>query len=447
MNDPSTAESDYPYARPNAENDPAAAAYASMARRGRFRRWLSRLAIGIGVPLLLLLTGAGILTYRAARQAWAISFLEQRGCSITYRHQPPTNRDYLPASLRDLLTDAWWGDVTEVFFHSSGVWGGYFSYELDEHDLQAIFGTCGMFNRLESISVSSDYFACDQIARWPRLRQLTELYIKSAKIADSDFAVIGKMTELKTLALDGGTISADGLVLLGQLPKLEHLTLQNIRFRPSTVPASVGFSSLKSLVVSRSAGFNDDAIAVFGSLPNLEDINFNQTPIGDKGLAQLMRSGKIRSLIVSDGSLTDATFTLLSGYRAPGWLVLSGMPLTDAGLASLAGKSFPALILDRTAVTDEAFRTLNRIHGLEFVSLASSRVTGDGARWLRTDRVLDDLDVGGPNLTAAGIQAVAKARCRRLRLDKSNLGDSDLMLFANNDDLEYISSLGRRLVT
>jgi hypothetical protein len=113
-----------------------------------------------------------------------------------------------------------------------------------------------------------------------------------------------------------------------------------------------------------------------------------------------MRSGKIHSLIVRDGRLTDAAFELLTDYPPPGWLVLSGMPLTDAGLATLAGKNFPVLILDHTAVTDEAFRALNKINGVEFVSLSNSKVTGSGASWLRTDRILDDLDVGGPNLRA-----------------------------------------------
>src|SRR5436305_1807404 len=98
MNGLPPADADYPYApQPGDARDPAASAYAKMERRGRWLRWLIRAAIAVAIPLLSLFLGVGAITYRAARQAWAVSFLEGRGCSIAYWHQSPTNRDLLPS--------------------------------------------------------------------------------------------------------------------------------------------------------------------------------------------------------------------------------------------------------------------------------------------------------------------------------------------------------------
>jgi len=385
----------------------------------------------------------GVVAYRTVRQAWLVADLEQRGAYVGYWHEQPGNQDGLPEFLRQRVGDRWWSDVCHFSHNGDSYWGSGFSYhEFTEADIRDICTACGTFRKLQKFEIKSNLFSCDQISNWPHLQRLEELDVESVKLSDADLAIIGRMKGLKTLRIASARMTGDGLGHLARLPVLEELTLDRVHFSNSGSAISQGFASLKSLVVGSSPEFGDDAIACFGSPPQLEDVNFNRAPIGDRGLAQLLQSGKVRSLIINEGLMTDASFAQIANYKAPGWLVLSGMPLTDAGLKALAGKEFPTLILDHTALTDQAFGVLTNIKGLEYVSLSDTKISGVGAGDLNGDPKLKHLDLSGVTLTQKGTQALAQVQCSELDLSRTFIGDRELMVLAANDNLVELDVTG-----
>jgi hypothetical protein len=400
-----------------------------------FWLWTGRAAVVLSALLLVVAIAVGIVAYRAASQAWLIAELERSNSTVLYWDQPPQAERSLSGYLRDRLGDPWWGDVRAVSLGTEGYWESFFFRYLKEDDVMALCAACGRFSKLQKFEVKSNLFSCRHLSNWPSLQKLEELDVENANLSDADLAIIGRMTGLKRLKIGAASITSEGLGHLARLPNLESLTLERIQFTRSRQADPSGFSALQRLTIVQSSEFGDDAFASFGSPPNLEEVHFNQTRIGDQRLAQLIGNGKVRLLHIFEGELTDASLKVLASHTAPKSLVLSRMPLTNKGLHELAGKEFPDLGLDHTAITDEGFRALAEIKGLEHVNLAGTKVTGTGVSLLNSDTLLKHLDLSGAALTPAGIQALAKANISELVLSHTSIGDQELLLFANSDKL------------
>lgn len=397
---------------------------------------------------LLVLVGSigGIIVGRAAWRARSIASIERFGSYVSYEHNQPNQVDLLPEFLRERLGDRWFSEVAKVEHRGEDYFEPPFTFgKLTEEDVAEICRVSGTFSGLREFLIETDLFSCRHLENWPQLTSLEELSINCARISDADLAIIGRMKGLKRLSLTRARFTAAGLQELAGLPLLEDLTLDKVQLTAGGATPVQGFAALTDLVINQSPEFDDEVISLFGSPPQLATINFNQTPIGDRGLAQLIRSGKVKSLIISDGKLTDACTKIIADYPAPGWLVLSGMPLTDASLKAFAGKPFPTLILSHTQVTDEAFRTLNEIPNVDYVSFSKSKVTGIGVNYLKPEIKLDSLDVSGLALTAEGIRALTKARTKRLALYGAQFGDQELMLFVSNSQLERLEAAGTQV--
>lgn len=396
--------------------------------------------------LALVTVIGGTIVGRAAWRAGSIASIERFGTNVWYLHQQPSQTDRLPEALRDRLGDRWFSEVVEVNHRGEDYFEPPFTFgKLTEADVDEICKICGGFPKLRKFLIATDLFSCRQIENWPYLAQLETLDIESGKLNDTDLAIIGRMTGLKQLRLSGAQFTSGGFEHLARLPQLQNLTLDKVQIELSPPSSNQGFSALKDLVVNQSPEFNDDAIAIFGSPPQLDTVHFNRTPIGDRGLAQLLGSGKIKSLIVCEGNLTDASMKTLANYPPPSWLVLSRMPLTDAGVAALAGQPFSTLIMDHTLVTDEALRALNEIPNIDYVSFAHSNVTGIGTTYLKPGLTLKHLDVAGPALTPAGIRALANAPCQDLSFTGSTFGDQELMLFVPNNQSTRLGVAGTQV--
>lgn len=438
-------DADYPYSARNRAAQ-ATSATSTLDARWKIWTWIFRIVGSIAVLFTLIVLVCGIITGRAAWRARSIASIERFGTNVSYSHQQPNQTDRLPEALRERLGDRWFSEVVEVNHRGEDYFEPPFTFgKLTEDDVGEICKICGSFPKLRKFLIDTDLFSCRQIENWPRLAQLETLDLESVRLNDTDLAIIGRMTGLKQLRLSGAEFTSAGFEYLARLPRLEYLTIDKVRFEisPSSLPQ--GFSALKDLVVNQSPEFNDDAIAVFGSPPQLDTVHFNRTPIGDRGLSSLLRGGKIKTLTISEGAITDTSMKALASYPPPSWLVLSGMPLTDAGVAALAGQPFSTLIMDHTLVTDEAFRALNKMPNIDYVPFADSKVTGIGISYLQPSLTLKHLDISGPALTPAGIRALAKAACNDLSFTGATFGDQELMLFVPNNQLTSLQVAGTQV--
>lgn len=433
-------DADYPYsprpAPPTAEVPPG----RSLAKTMRaLWWWVWRSCAAIGVALLLAAIAGGIAAIPAARRGWLVTSLERHGTQVSFWPKKPHADAWYPEIVSEQLGDWWWSDLKRVSVRGGGYFESIFHYvEFTENDLRLVCDACGRFRKLQEFEISHNSFSCSQIANWPQLETLEVLNVESTQLTDADLSIIGRMIGLKRLRLGSAKLTTDGIAHLARLPGLENLTLEHVQIDVTDDEHQPGFAALQSLVIGQSPDVADAAIACFGSPPNLKEVNFNRTPIGDAGLAQLLQNGKVNSLIISEGAVTDAGLTTVANYTAPLWFVFSHMPLTDQGLRALSGKEFPTVILSHSAITDEGFRTLAEIKGLEYVSLSDTKVTGAGVRYLNNQTPLKHLDLAGAALTHEGIEALAKANCSELELARTMVGDGELLLFADNDNLTQL---------
>src|SRR5262245_34735968 len=431
MTTPLPDEQDYPY-QPHSKAARAAKEHLRRSPSVTFWPWIKRILLVVATAAVFLLIAIVIVLVRGFSQAQIIAELQEHDAHVIYRREPSWLNGWLPDFIRE--NERWWAEVEDVTL--LGAWS-----EIAPDDVRLVCEKCGTFKSIRSFTVAANSFSCSQISDWPSLKTLERLDVTCPRLSTADFAVIGRMTALKGLRLESVTITCEALQELATLPNLEYLTLEKAKSAGECNHSAANFRALKSLVVSESPDFGDEAFKSFGVLPQIEHLVFNRVPIGDEGLAHMLKNIQPRELgqlIIRSAKITDAATALLAKYRAPRSLVLTDMPLTDAALSSLSGKAFPSLALDHTEMTDEAFRALNEIVGLEYVSFDRTNVTGTGAAHLKNDKPFGHLAVGGPVFSSDGLAALAKSPCTKLTITSDEFGDAQLMLFVNNDILQEL---------
>jgi hypothetical protein len=397
--------------------------------------WIWRLAILAVALLLITAVAVGIEAYRSIERGWIAHDLEQHtGCSVTFSHEYPYHHDMLPEFLRERVGEAFWADVRE-FSHFD--WSSDRS-GLTSEEVTAIVNGCRHFPRLRSFSIASNHFSCDQIGDWPSVKRIEELRICSTKLSDSDMAVIAKMSRLKSLKLDSARISAKGIAQLATLPRLESLGLYSFKFISSTNKPGNGFVALNELETESSPTIGDDVIDSIGSLPRLERAILLGTNVGDRGSARLVQGGRVATLVLKDARVTNEGLERVAACRALSFLNLQGTAITDEGLRALSGKTLQGLVLDGTVITDDGLCTITTIQGLEYLSLSDTRITGVGISCFDQGEPLPYITLDGAPLTREGLETLAKSRCTRLSVARTFIGDGELLLFVENDDLNEL---------
>ncbi len=110
------------------------------------------------------------------------------------------------------------------------------------------------------------------------------------------------------------------------------------------------------------------------------------TPVTDAGLKALEGMTNVRWLMLRKTKITDEGMRSLKGMKLQE-LDLSDTPITDKGLEILGSMDFPqlkSLTLEGTDISDKGLSHLENLHSLEFIGLAKTKVTKNGARHLKS---------------------------------------------------------------
>lgn len=179
---------------------------------------------------------------------------------------------------------------------------------------------------------------------------------------DRLIAQLGELPRLRTLDLKGAEVSDEGMRKVGELPQLELLWLKG---------RDLSSESLTQL-----------------HLPRLSRIYLNNMAFGDRDLPVLAR------------------------YPGLEWICLSGCPVSDAGVASIAGefRQLRHLCLNATRVNGDVIRQLAGFPVLAELQLAGTRVDDDDI-----DSIASIVSLQSVVLKQSGVTDSGLSRLRELR--------------------------------
>lgn len=152
---------------------------------------------------------------------------------------------------------------------------------------------------------------------------------------DADFAKIGDLSHLHTCNLSGSKVTDAQMAVLGTLPGL--LVLQVDNSPGVTSEGLVHVAKLRSLerLFANDTSIDDAGLAHLNGLPNLNTVNLSHTKITDAGLKHLVGAPKLEVLRICGNEVTDAGVESLKAIPTLRLLNVGGTKITKAGIQAL----------------------------------------------------------------------------------------------------------------
>ena len=175
-----------------------------------------------------------------------------------------------------------------------------------------------------------------------RRGEATEIIVADESIGDEELALLGDLPGLKHLAVENFQGTTVGLETIARLPNLERLQVRGGDLGDEAMAVIGGCAKLKNLNLP-AGRFSDAGLAALKSLPQLELLRFHTPNVTDDGLAHVAEIKSLR------------------------FLHLIGVPVTDQGLAHLESMTqLESFYIDDAPVTDEGLerllKALSRLH-------------------------------------------------------------------------------------
>ena len=244
----------------------------------------------------------------------------------------------------------------------------------------------------------------------PDLPQLRGLQINNAP--DEELKHLKGLNELRTLMLDHGQFTGDGLKCLGELPRLIKLDLFCCeQFCDSGMKNLEQSRQLRNLWIHGSP-ITDTGLKHLSGLAHLEELDLGNTAITGSGLENLQMLPKLHVLRICKsgiepwiGKLADAAMPPIGKLVHLEELDLTWNDITDTGLASLGKLSrLKSLTLaSNQRITDSGLKHIVQLAGLRTLDLQGTATTNDGLQQLlRLDKI-ESLSLGFTRVTGEGL--------------------------------------------
>lgn len=269
--------------------------------------------------------------------------------------------------------------------------------ELNEEEFKNLAG----LQRLESLSFFNTQVKGTRLAELADCSQLMHFSMGQSRFSDEGMQAVGKLTNLRTLFLNGVTgITDQGFVGLGNLTRL-----QNLHVRCEGISGS-GFSGLPDL-------------------PQL--VNFESNGLTDEGVRNVGRWTGLTTLTLFDSPFTDAGLEALAGCRNLRTVNFNKSRVTGTGFAALKDcDQLISLTLDRCPVTAEGLQGVGKLSSLRLLMLSDSGVKDEMLVGLKPLQMLHTLYISRSPITVQAIDSVAAlSALRNVHIEGTKLSPAD----------------------
>jgi hypothetical protein len=222
----------------------------------------------------------------------------------------------------------------------------------------------------------------------------------------------GRVKKVPVFAVDlaGTRVTVDDLKYLLALDRLHTLDLSmNPQITDAGLDRVGKLTGLRGLYLGWTS-ITDSGLEHIAGLKQLRHLILRDTTkIKGDGLKHLRGLAQLDRLDLYNARITDAALEHIRAIPKLGQLVLSETDITDAGLASLRGKSFYSLDLAGTSISDEG---LSHLTGSKIVKLniSGTLITDDGLSLLEGMAGLQELKVVNTRVTHEGLERLKEAR-------------------------------------
>lgn len=259
----------------------------------------------------------------------------------------------------------------------------------DEH-----LATVGKADCVSQLTLGLFPFSDAGMQHLTQCRRLKELSLHNSSLAHLNGQFLRKIESLERFSTTSPTASDDFLSGLAGHPRLKYVSLWSATVTGTVFAKFTGMPQFVELELDRCALTSAGLQAIVTSLPQLQHLAIEQSP------------------------LTDESFELLGRLTNLGHLELSSSKISDAAIRKIALPKVNMLQLQNTAVTGEGFRDhSNGFPALQTCYLSNSRFTNDGLQYL----------------------AAAAPRISYLNLDSTAVTDDGLQHLVNFKNLNSLS--------
>ena len=268
-----------------------------------------------------------------------------------------------------------------------------------------------------------------------------------SQMTDADAEVVGKLKELRSIALSASPLGAAGMKSLAQLPRLTRLVVGNAKLKRTAYPGIAAMTELRWFGIAGDGHFGDAEIDALLGLSRLETVKLRETGLTDAGISKLSEVPSIVD-IEFPASVTDAGLAAIASLPRLTAVRLSSKT-TDEGVRTLAAtERLERVRIVLAKITDASLRALSGCRGLRALDVSRcSKVTDEGVGALSACAELEELNISGTKLTGRGLSALSGlANLRTLHLQGQKLTDRDVPALAAIRSLKRVM-LGRNQFT
>jgi beta-lactamase regulating signal transducer with metallopeptidase domain/Leucine-rich repeat (LRR) protein len=203
--------------------------------------------------------------------------------------------------------------------------------------------TLANFQQLRSLQLHGTTGITDEMPSLsPHLRELS---LRVPKLTNRGLAKIGELAKLEFLSLhDTRHMTGAGLKELEKLAALQWLTLSGATLNDSGTQALTQLPLLTELTMF-DCKLSDDAVAALGQLKHLTTLNLSSNNLTDSQVKLLAGLSTLLDLDLGNNPITDAALPPLANLKQLRVLRLNEAETTEAGRAQLA-KELPNATID-----------------------------------------------------------------------------------------------------
>lgn len=401
----------------------------AVVTEARPRKIPFRLSVRMLMILILILGGGiGWIVYRARVQRDAVAAIRQAGGHVHY--DPDYAPSIGPAGNRiPVQTRRGWPTVQRWLVELLGI--DFFAApsrvvigsDVDDKVLAHI----GRLTQLRTLVVDGNCSTTTALshARLPRTPNSHVGRRKSAKVTRTGLEAIGGLAQLRTLDLIGIPVADGELAFLTSMTQLQALTIDGATVSDAGMAHISGLRHLRILDLD-TEDVSDSGIAQLKPLVKLQLLRLGRSRITTEGLSNLRDMPALEMLVIAGSNIDDlAPIRHLTGITE---LALSHCPISNPGLAPIAGyRTLQRLLLEDTNVGDAGIEHLRGLPSLYRVDLAHTKITDAGLAPLTTLPALAQLVLDHTAITDSGLAQLKRAPgLRELSLADTRISDAGL---------------------